>query len=261
MKAQFLATIMSLTIGGILQAQITPAGFDHTQIVSWEAAGIIQSLDSLGKKQILVYLGAATESRPDDANLFERPGIFVSDQQFQHQFHPHFKYNSGLSYRLQHHYSGQYPFDHDSPGKVHEIRTYSTFSWTKSFRRAQWDLSFKEEIRNFFTTEIVKPKSTLKLRSRIKSRWKFSLDKNKIHQLIFQAEALLSTGKGSGQTWDQFHYTDTRLSAFYSFSPKNYSFRLEVGYMNEIRGIDANEDISFLAVNILWINPFKYHSK
>lgn len=250
---------MSFIVCKYIQAQITPAGFDHTKVVSWEAVGIIQSLDSLDKKQVIVYLGTATESRPDDANLFERPGIFVSDQQFQHQFHPHFKYNIGLSYRLQHHYSDQYPFDHDSPGKVHEIRTYSTFSWTKSFKRAQWDLSFKEEMRNFFTSEITKPKFPLKLRSRLKSKWKFSLDKNKIHQLIFQAEVLLSTGKESVQTWDRFHYTDTRLSVFYSFTPKHHPFKFEVGYMNEIRGIDANEDINFLAVNFLWINPFKYH--
>ncbi|MCO6499866.1 MAG: DUF2490 domain-containing protein [Vicingus serpentipes] len=245
--------------GVSVNAQITPAGFDHTRLVGWEAVGIHQALTSSGDKTIFAYIGIGTESRPDDFNLLERPGIFVSDQKFQHRFHPHFKYNIGLSYRSQHHYAGQLPYEHESPGKVNEIRTYSTLAWITSLKKLKWEISFKEEWRNFFTTENEEPQYPIKLRSRLKSKWKWSLDQQKKHSLIFQTEVLFSLGKGNSMdtTWSKFHYTDCRLSAFYTYTFDKHPLVLEIGYMNELRGVEMNEDISVIAVNLIWINPFK----
>lgn len=243
-------------------AQITPAGFDNTKFVSWQAFGVKQTLDTLNKKSILVYLGGGLESRLDDLNLFERPGIFVSDQRFQHKFHANWKYNIGLSYRKQHHYSSEFPYDHESPSIVNEIRTYSTIAYSNSIKKMTWELAFKEEFRTFFTKEQIKPKYPINLRSRLKLKLKWNLDDRKKHGIIFQAESLFSIGRENtvNHLWSQFKYSDSRLSLFYTYSPKNIPFNFEFGYMNELRGIKNKEDINFLAFNIIWINPFNLNN-
>jgi hypothetical protein len=57
--------------------------------------------------------------------------------------------------------------------------------------------------------------------------------------------------------WSKFDYKESRLTLYYSLSPHEIPFIFDVGYMYNIigKGTDSS-DVNYLAVDIIWKNPF-----
>lgn len=238
-------------------SQLTPPGFDHTRLVSWEAVGLSQDLDSLDDKQVRVYTGLGRESQPDDLNLYEKPGIWVLEGQYREKITPRLAVTTGLSYRLQHRYSGTIPYQHELPGRVNEIRFYGILTVSENWKHLSVGITMKQEARTFVVPAPYHPNPAFQLRTRLKTKLQVPVWKHRDHRVIFSQEVLFPVSFQNGN-WEHLHYSDLRLSLYYSVTLKKLPLLVEVGYMNELRGLKNKEDISFFAMDLVWINPFKH---
>jgi hypothetical protein len=57
--------------------------------------------------------------------------------------------------------------------------------------------------------------------------------------------------------WTTFGYKETRFCFYYSIDPKNSSFIYSIGYMNDLIGQLHAKSVSYLAMDVIWENPFK----
>lgn len=240
-------------------AQISPPGMGESNTASWFAFGVRQSLDSANKIQSFSYAGLGRISGPQSNNPVKYPDILVLNQEFYHQFHRHWKYSLALSYRNQDEYTDEKSFNDISPLHKQEIRLYGRYIYELKINNLKIVATCRQEFRSFFDPGFNQVNDRYQLRSRFRVQAAFTLDDARIHRLTGSVEALFSTTQFMmpEQHWSAFQYKETRICFYYSIDPKNSPLIYSIGYMNDLIGKQSMKSVSYLAVDVIWENPFK----
>lgn len=245
-------------------AQITPPGMSSTNMASWFAVGIRQELDTIPGKgwQSMTYAGIGLKSNPDNYNLVQKPAIFVVNQEFYHQFHHHWQYSIGLSYRRQDKYQDISPYEHLTPSIQQEFRFYSRLSYILKTSRLKFAPTFRQEFRRYFEPNFKNPTEIYQFRSRIRLQLTVNLNTKKTHRLIFSSEQLFSISRTTTPSkWTNFNYRESRFSLYYSYSPEKLPFIVNIGYMNNLVGTKTPTTNHSFGFDIIIENPFKLRQR
>lgn len=258
MKSYILLTIVLLT-AVCAHAQISPPGLGETNTASWFAFGVRQSLDSASKLQSFTYVGLGRISGPQSSNSLKYQDIFVLNQEFYHKFHKHWHYSLALSYRNQDEYGDEKSFNNISPTHKQEVRTYGRFMYELRMQNVKLVATYRQEFRSFFNPDFQQENNRYQLRSRFRLQAAVTLDENKVHRLTASAETLFSSTQSTipSNHWSAFGYKEARFCFYYSIDPKNSSFIYSIGYMNNLIGQQNIKSVSYLALDVIWENPFK----
>ncbi|ABG60848.1 hypothetical protein CHU_3615 [Cytophaga hutchinsonii ATCC 33406] len=240
-------------------AQISPPGLGASNTASWFAFGVRQSLDSSNKIQSFSYVGIGRISGPQSENPFKLQDIFVLNQEFYHKFHKHWQYSLAVSYRNQDEYGEGKSFNAISPAHKQEIRLYGRGMYELKMHNLKFVATYRQEFRSFFDPHFEPEDSRYQLRSRFRLQAALTLDEAKVHRLTASIEALLSTTQSTvpENHWSPFTYKETRLCFYYSIDPENSSFIYSIGYMNDLIGKEDIKSVSYIALDVIWENPFK----
>jgi len=254
---KLMITVISFFILKNAGAQITPPGLGEGHTAGWLAAGVAQALDSLETRKLVTYVGYGRKSRPDDFNLVEKEALWVLNQEYQHHFRKHWQYSAALSYRRQHEYEKEPPFGETVPGIKQEFRLYGRLYYLLKGNRWKTAIVLRQELRKFFTTDFRNWPETFQARTRLKVHWAYSLSKNAVHKLSLGAETIFGIRKKSGE-WSGFDYLETRLTTYYSLSPQKIPVDFNIGYMGNLLAGKPGA-VHYLAMDIIWKNPFHFH--
>ena len=240
-------------------AQISPPGLGASNTASWLAFGIRQSLDSAEKIQSFSYVGFGRIRGPQSNNPVKYPDILVLNQEFYHAFHKHWKYSLALSYRNQDEYSDEKSFNSISPIHKQEFRLYGRYMYELKLHNLKFVATYRQEFRSFFDPDFKQETDRYQLRSRFRLQAALTLDENKVHRLTGSVEGLFSTTQSTlpQNEWSAFEYKETRICFYYSIDPKNSSFIYSIGYMNDLIGQKNMKSVGYIAVDVIWENPFK----
>ncbi len=240
-------------------AQISPPGLGESNSASWFAFGLRQSLDSFNNVQSFSYAGIGRISGPQSENPFKFQDIFVLNQEFYHRFHKHWHYSLAVSYRNQDEYGEGKFFHAISPAHKQEVRLYGRYLYELKVGNLKFVATYRQEFRSFFDPHFKPEDDRYQLRSRFRLQTALTLDESKVHRLTASIEALFSTTQSTVPEthWSSFAYKETRLCFYYSIDPKNSSFIYSIGYMNDLIGKEAIKSVRYLAVDVIWENPFK----
>ena len=133
--------------------QLTPPGLgSNSNLNLWFAIGLDQKLDSAGRYSSMTYFGLAGQSTIDDANVFDRLGIFVLNEEVKFKFRPTWSVSLAASYRHQNEFEKTYPYLAAEDQFKQEFRIYSRI--TKSWKK-KWvpSIAFRQEYRKFVDPE------------------------------------------------------------------------------------------------------------
>lgn len=239
-----------------LFSQVIPPGIGKTNLAYWIAGSIQQEIDSKRKWTSNTYIGVATESHPDQYNPFRKMGIIIVNQAFQHQFYKHWRISVEALYANNYKYFEQSPYSLSAIQQ--EFRLYGRLSYTWNIGKVmEITPTYRQEMQKYFTTDFQHPNETFRIRSRFRIKLGFHLTRDKQHQLLLFSEQLFSTSYLlNSQSWTPFQYKDSRFSLYYSFSPKNTAVTLNLGYMNNLIGTQNRWSTHFIAMDLVWKNPF-----
>lgn len=235
-------------------AQISPPGLGTANTAAWMALGVKQDLDSAKQKQLVTYLGMGRKSDPDNDNPYHKPAIFVVNEEFYHQFKKHWQYSVALSYRRQNEYAHTAPFEKADPGIRQELRAYGRLSYLLKKSRVKFVGTLRQEFRSFFAPGFTPWREDMQLRTRLRAQLTLELDAHKTHRLVGSAEALFASSHENA--WSAFAYGESRFCAYYSLSPQHIPFMFDLGYMKDVIGQNHVEQVDYIAVDVIWLNPF-----
>ncbi|MCC6691617.1 MAG: DUF2490 domain-containing protein, partial [Bacteroidia bacterium] len=259
MKFNLLA-ILLFFIGELLLAQISPPGLGRANTANWLAFGIRQELDTIRDKgwQSMTYIGMGRKSNPDNQNPLYKPGIFVLNQEFYHQFHHNWQYSLALSYRRQNEYLDTPPYKDNTPNMQQEFRLYGRFSYILKSPRVKLVPTLRQDFRKYYTTNFKNTNEIFQVRSRLRLQVTINLDRKKSHRIIASSEQLFSSTELSGSNkLGNFNYKESRFLLYYSYSPQTIPLIVNIGYMNNLVGQQKFYDVHYLAFDIMLENPFK----
>lgn len=234
-------------------AQLTPPGLgSNSKVNGWFALGLDQQLDSVGKFNSMTYLGIAGQSSPENANVFDRLGILVVNEEVKYRFRPTWSVSLAASYRHQNEYEKTPPYLAAEDKFKQEFRLYSriTKSWKKKWIPA---IAFRQEFRKFYNPEFRDWKVSTAFRSRLKFQSEFALTDNERLELITGCELLFSTEfEEQTQQWEHLEYGETRLSAIVTYKTRNEKWTYGLGYMNDLLHVDAGrKSVSYISLSII----------
>lgn len=235
-------------------AQIAPPGLGETNTAGWFAFGLKQKLNKKETLQSTSFVGLGTISNPDNANLFQKPSIYVVNEEITHHFKPNWKYSVAASYRWQNKYKTAAPYELDNPKARQEIRFYGKFTYLKSFEKMAYSFTYRPELRFFYNPDFSLPEETTEFRSRLKAQIAFTVNSLKTHKIIAATEALFATNKT--EQWDKLKYKESRLSLYYSIAIPKQKITLNMGYMNNILGKKFSKCVHYIAFDVVLKNPF-----
>lgn len=256
-KALLLAVIF-MTAFSSSYAQLSPPGLGRAKTASWFAFGIKQSLDSLEQKVSTTYVGLGMKSDPDHTNPFTNMAILVLNEEISNRFHKNWEYSYALSYRRSNRYDSSAPYEELNPGIEQEFRAYGRFSYLTGNDHIKWKVTIRQEFRKFFNPDFSKTDENFQLRTRLKTQLNFDLGTQKVHHIIGSAEALfaISNENYPKSNYSNFDYKEARLGLYYSITPKDIPFAFDLGYMHNIIGKSDVVDVNYLAIDVVWKNPF-----
>ena len=239
-------------------AQVIPPGLGDTKVASWLAVGIQQDLDTSRRGwSSSTYVGMARMSSPDTYNMLEKPGVFIFNQEFKHDFHEDWEYSLAFSYRRQNEYNDQAPFEKDDPRLKQEFRLYGRFSRIFKISSIEITPTLRQEYQKYYTPDFEVHDEKTRLRSRFRMKIALPLTADKKHKLSFYSEQLFSTSlKNEPREWTSFAYKDSRFSLYYSLSPETIPWTINLGYMNNLVGRKNVSSAHYLGVDFIWKNPF-----
>ena len=262
MRIKFLLLLVFLCFSQLTFGQISSPGLGVANTASWFAFGVRQELDTLKEWQSMSYIGIGRKSNPDNYDPLFKSAILVLNQEFYHQFHQQFQYSFALSYRRQDEYLEAVPYEHETPSIQQEFRVYGRFSYILKTSRLKLASTFRQEIRKFYTPTFKNGEEDFQLRSRLRVQLTINLDAKKNHRLVVCSEQLFSISKETvPDSWTDFNYRESRFSLYYSFSPQRSPLIFSLGYMNDLVGNQKTFDANYLAVDIVWENPFKLRKR
>jgi hypothetical protein len=240
-------------------AQITPPGLGKTPASLWLAVALQQELDTIKNKgwQSTTYLGYARISNPNTFNPLDKPGIFILNQEFAHQFHKNLQYTLALSYRRQHEYSSTAPYYHDNPDIMQEFRFYTRFSYSYKAKYIKLTPTLRQDFRKFFTPDFQNYSDNWQIRTRFRLQLAVNLDTKNMHKIIINSEQLFSSTQNlSTKKWNGYKYRDSRFSLFYAYSPKTMPCTFNIGYMNNLIGTTKLFDGHYFSLDVTFKNLF-----
>ncbi len=254
MKYLLAAFCISLFSVLKIHAQISPPGLGETKSAMWSAIGVKQKLDE--KNSLTTYIGTGRISGQEESNPFSYPSIWVINQEFSHKFAPKWKYSAALSYRRQNEYEENF----DEPSIIkQEFRLYGKLNYSLSFGKFKWANTLRQEVRKFYDADFAVVPHDFQLRTRLKTQLFFSLDSDSENRLMCSAEALFSIAEDNRQGWSSLKYKDSRFCFYYTYAPNNLPLVFDIGYMNDHIGNGSHiENVSYLAFDIIVVNPYKY---
>lgn len=240
-------------------AQISPPGLGKTNVASWFAFGIRQSLHPTIKAQSFTYIGFGRISNLSNYNPFQKPAIFVINQEFYHQFDKHWQYSLAFSYRRQDEYEFTSGPLQEYPVIQQEFRLYGRYSYLLEGRRLKLIGTFRQEVRKFFNNDFSEAEDNWQFRTRLRTQLAITLDQKKLFKMVISAEALFSiVHQEHPLRWNNFNYKESRFCLFFSYAPQQLPLVFDIGYMNNLVGTENNIfDAHYLAVGIIWENPFE----
>ncbi len=205
------------------------------------------------------YIGLGRTSNPVTNNPVQRQAIWVLNQEFYHKFHKHWHYSLALSYRSQSEYLDAAPYESATPSTKQEFRIYGRYMYELKVRNFKFVATYRQEFRSFFEPDFKQEDERYQLRSRFRLQGSITLDKNKVHRLSVSAEALFSSTQTTTPEnhWTTFDYKEARFCFYYSVDPKNSPLIYSIGYMNNLLGTKNSKSVSYLAIDIIWEDPFK----
>ncbi|WP_159800945.1 DUF2490 domain-containing protein [Flavobacterium sp. MK4S-17] len=231
-------------------AQITPPGMGHTQTASWLAFGVKQKLDD--KNSLNAYIGAGRISTPGSLNPFKKHSALVINAEIGHKFSKGWKYGYSLSYRQQNKYDDRelYPASH--PSFIREARLYGKLSHTLEGTVFKYAFTLRQEARAFFTPDFHAAGEDAQLRTRIKAAATIPLRDDNSDKLTGTAESLFTLGHEQQAGWDNYKYSESRFSLYYSHNLKNLPVIIDAGYINILKGHgNDTSDSSYIAMDII----------
>ncbi|UBM60611.1 DUF2490 domain-containing protein [Marinilongibacter aquaticus] len=237
------------------KAQITPPGLGEMHTASWAALGVKQKLNAKGNLTSTTYVGEGAISTPKDYNPFERASIYVLNEEIAHQFSKNWKYSGALSYRWQNEYKSSSPFEKDNPSGRQEIRLYARYSYLTGQNRTRFSFTYRPELRFFFNPDFSPNENRFQFRSRLGAKVSFALNEAQTQKLIVSSEFLLALNK-SNEDWQKLKYNDTRFCLYYSVAVPKSKIVLDIGYMNDLIAKSPTTDVHYLAVDLIFKNPF-----
>lgn len=239
-------------------AQLSPPGLGTAKLSDWVAVGVRQQLGAQKKWESVSYVGVGRKSNPDNYNPFYKPAIWVFNQEFFHQFRPHWEYSAALSYRRQDNYRSSPPYEHDTPSIKQEFRTYGRLSYTFSTSRIKLVPTLRQEFRKFYAPDFSNVSDDFSWRTRFRLKLTVNLDAHKIHRASLSSEELFSISKEtSPRAWTNFDYRESRINLYYSLAPPKIPAVFSFGYMNNLVGKKKPYSVSYLAFDVVLENPFK----
>lgn len=236
-------------------AQITPPGLGEANTAYWMALGVRQDLGLRERWESMSYAGFGSISHPNNYNLFEKPAIFVLNQEIYDHFRKDLAYSFALSLRRQWLYKDELPFEEDDPAARVEFRMYGRFLHTLHFGDVQIENAVRPELRTFYPRDAGEEVLQFRLRLRTKAQW--AVDSAHVHRLLGSAEVLSSMEKERDMSFGNFEYRESRFCLYYSYSPANLAWVFDIGYMNNLLGSSRPlVDVHYLAIDVTWKNPF-----
>ncbi|MCO5260645.1 MAG: DUF2490 domain-containing protein [Crocinitomicaceae bacterium] len=249
-----LLTYSTLTIG-----QIVPPALGDTYTSTWIGIGVKQKLNTENKLGWLsdTYFGVGRISGKGSFNPFQKQGIIILNQEFYHQFHKNWEYSLAASYRNQDLYEKNEPYNHANPRFKHEFRFYTRFSYKLKFKRYEFVPTLRQEFIKYNNPDLSNYKENIRYRLRFRLKFSVTLDEQKLHKLTVYSEQLFYTAWMSNGTTKKFNYSDSRFSFYYSYSPAKAPIIIDIGYMNNLMGSKKAKSGHYLAIDVIWLNPFK----
>ena len=257
-KLLLAALIFVVTISNSY-AQLSPPGLGEAKNASWFAFGVRQSLDSLKQKESTTYVGVGLKSSPDENNPFSKMAILVINEEISNRYKKNWEYSYALSYRRSNNYDSATPYEALGPAIEQEFRVYGRYSYIMEGNGLKWKNTVRQEFRKFFNPDFSNADENFQLRTRLKTQLSIDLGTAKTHHIIGGAEMLFAISKENEpqKEWSKFDYKESRLTLYYSFSPHEIPFVFDVGYMYNLIGKGSDiSDVNYLAVDIIWKNPF-----
>lgn len=236
-------------------AQISPPGLGEVNIAQWSAIGLKEKLNQKKTITSTTFFGLARISNPDNYNPFEKSSIYVVNQEVAHRFKKHWKYAGALSYRWQNRYLFNNSYQLDFPNARQEIRIYSRISYLAKFPKIDFSLTYRPEFRFFYNSDFTPYLETNQFRSRFRGKMVLQLNSIETQKIIVSTEILFSTSKAPN--WNRFEYKESRFCLYYSIAPSNRKIILNIGYMNNLLEKHFVKDAHYLAIDIMFNNPFK----
>lgn len=238
-------------------AQLTPPGLGaNSKINGWFAVGLNQKLDSAGKFTSMSYFGIDGQSAMNRYNVFDRLGIFVLNEEVKYRMKNNWSTSLALSYRQQNVFEDNSAFPELSNFK-REFRVYGRFgkSWNSSWKPS---VTLRQEWRKFYTPEFENWKISSAFRTRLKFQSEINLVESKRLKAIFGLEFLFTTEYLESQKeWEHFSYSESRLSAFLSYTSKSKLVTYNLGMMDDI--LETNHhirEIPYLSFALVFNNIF-----
>lgn len=225
-----LIFILGMLFSSVCLAQITPPGLGEVNTAQWFAIGLKQKLNKNETITSVTSIGLGTTSSPDNYNSLDRKAIYVVNQEFTNQFKKHWKYSGAFSYRWQNIYQKEKPYTLDFPKAKQEIRVYSRFSYLNKFKKIDYSLTYRPELRFFYNPDFTSATEKLQFRSRISTKIAFNLNSLATQKIITNAEFIFSTSKTL--EWNKWKYKERRLSVYYSLRIPKQKVTCNIGYMN-----------------------------
>lgn len=253
-----LACILLLSTPFVAIGQVIPPGLGKNPLASWMAGSISQKIDSTRNWNSSTYLGIGTISHPDNYHLFQKFGVLIVNQAFEHTFYQNWNVSTEFLYARQNQYEKTFPYHAADDPIRNEFRLYGRISYAWKINDfVEITPTYRHEFQKYFTHDFKNPNETFRIRSRFRLKVKFTLTKDRQHALSLFSEQLFSTSYLLQQSsFSPFQYKDSRFSIYYSFSPRTAPIVLNIGYMNNLIGIQSPFPAHLIAVDIVWKNPF-----
>jgi len=250
--------ILLFIISGTGFSQISSPGLGKANTASWFAFGIRQVLHPTIKIQSFTYIGFGRTSNLTDADPFRKPAIFVINQEFYHQFHKHWQYSGAISYRRQNEYDNSNIKLQEFPKIIQEFRTYGRLSFITEKSPFKFVATYRQEFRSFFNDHFRFAEEDFQFRSRFRTQFVFSLNKQKTLKLSLSAEALFSTFHNSESgKWSSLDYKESRFCLYFAIDPVKFPVIFSFGYMNNLLGTGPGlNDVHYFTADVIWENPF-----
>jgi hypothetical protein len=234
-------------------AQISPPGLDGANAVAWAAVGFNQSWSK--KWSSSIYTGGSFQSNPDNFRPLEKPAIFVLNQETYYSFNNHWQLALCASLRTQKIYMDDPPYTPTDPAWKNEIRYYARLFYRHQQGRWALAYSFRPEVRTFYTTSWDRwTPSPEELRFRWKAQGGYILNWH-ANTLILANEILFATDQNQ-QSWTPVSFTEDRFSTYIRHAFKKPEVLLDVGLMHQVWEENGLHYTTYLAIDLLFQNPF-----
>lgn len=260
MSKRYLASLLFLLMTSLGSAQIVPPGLGDMGSSGWMAIAIDQNInryEETGWKST-TYFGVGRVSGKEHDQPLKKPGIFVLNQEFYNRFKPNWEYSLALSLRNQRLYTSKAPFEPADPPSKKEIRLYSRFSYLHKIGSVSITPTLRQEIIKYFTPDFEDFSESWRIRTRFRLKFGVPLKADNSHKILLYSEQLFSFSRHlETERWSRFSYADSRFSSYYSVSPAQLPFTFNVGYMLNLMGKGPAKTGHYLALDVIWKNPFR----